>query len=97
MVMHALEPSSRTRGDHGCGLPMAMWTARHEPLPAWSPPAEPRHVCFGGRLVDDDESTGCKLALPGLPLAPRFGDIGPRLFGGVERLFLYVSPSATRA
>ena len=76
---------------------MAMWTARPEPLPARGSPVEPRHVRFGGRLVDEDESTRRELALPGLPLVPRFGDIGPALFGGVERLFLYVSPRATRA
>ena len=76
---------------------MAMGTTRHEALPPRGPPAQAGHVCFGRRFVEKDQATDGKLALRGLPLPPGFGDIGPILFGRVERLFLYVSPKAISA
>ena len=76
---------------------MAMGATRHETLPSRGPPAQPGHVCFGRRLVEEDQSTDGKLALRDLPLPPGFRDIRPILFGRVERLFLYVSPKAISA
>ena len=90
----AIEPD---RGDHGGGFPVAMGTARHEALAARRPPPQAGHVRLGRRFVEEDEPAGRELALPGLPLPPRGGPIGPALFGGVERLFLYVSPRAMSA
>jgi len=72
-------------------------TAHHEALAARGPPAQAGHVRLGRRFIDEDEPGGRDLALPGLPLPPRFGDIGSVLLGGVERLFLYVSPRAMSA
>ena len=84
-------------GDHRGGLPMAVRTARHQTLAARGSSAQARHVCFGRRFVDEDEPARLEAALFRLPLLLSGGDIGPVLFGRVERLPLYVSPSASRA
>ena len=74
-----------------------MRTAGHQALAARGPPAQPGHVGLGRRLVDEDEPAGGELPLLGPPQPSSLGDIGPSLLGGVERLFLYVSPRATSA
>jgi hypothetical protein len=76
---------------------MTMRTTRHETLTSRGSPAQAGHVRFGRRFVEEDESTGGKLALTGLPLATFFDHIRPTLLGRVERLFLYVSPKAMSA
>lgn len=76
---------------------MSMRTTCHEALSARGPPAQASHVRLGRRFVDEDETAGGELTLLGPPLPSSFGDIGPALLGGMERLFLYVSPRATSA
>ena len=67
----AVEPD---RGDHRGGLPMAVGTARHQPLPTRSPPAQAGQVGLGRRFVDKDEPIGGELTLPGASLLPRDRD-----------------------
>ena len=54
--------------------------------------AQERHVRLGRQLVDEDKPGRVERSLTALPPAPGLRDIGPVLFGRVERLFLYVSP-----
>ena len=53
------------------------------------------HVRLGCRLVEEDEAGGLEAFLDLAPGAAGAGDIGPGLFRGAERLFLYVSPMPT--
>jgi hypothetical protein len=53
---------------------------------------QPRHVGFGRRLIDEDQSRRIEPALAALPPPARLRNIGTVLFGRMERLFLYVSP-----
>jgi hypothetical protein len=55
--------------------------------------AQTRHVRLGGRLVDEDKPGRIEPALPAFPSPPGLGDVRSVLFGRMERLFLYVSPS----
>jgi hypothetical protein len=56
----------------------------------------PRHIGLDPSLVDEDEMLGVQVRLVFAPDRPRDRDIGPVLLGGVERLFLCVSPMADR-
>jgi hypothetical protein len=64
-------------------------------FPTGAAAAQSRHVRFGRRLVEKDESGGYE---PFLDLAPGpagAGDVRSGLLGGAERLFLYVRPMST--
>lgn len=52
-----------------------------------------RQIGFGGRLVDEDQPRRVERALLPPPAAPGPRHVRPVLFGRMERLFLYVSPS----
>ena len=70
---------------------MAVRHRRQQPQPAGGPAIAERHVGAGPGLVDEDEAIGVERGLPPDELAPRFGDIGAVLLGGVQALFLSVS------
>jgi hypothetical protein len=82
--------------DHGGGVPMAVRGVRVHPLPTGSASAQPRHVGFGSRLIQQDQFFGVQPRLPPPPGPPRPRDVGTILFAGAECLFLYVSPIFAR-
>jgi hypothetical protein len=55
--------------------------------------AQPGQVGLGRRLVDEDQPGWIEPTLASAPLPPGLRDVRPVLFGRIERLFLYVSPS----
>lgn len=84
------------RGNHG-GAPVAMRATRDQPFSPRRASAQAGHVRFGGRLLKEDELRGIEPTLLPAPAAPGLGDVGPILFGRMERLFLYVRSIAARA
>jgi hypothetical protein len=55
-----------------------------------APPASPigtDHLGVGTRFVDEHQLGGIKACLAGFPKLPRLSDVGPVLFGGVQRFF----------
>jgi hypothetical protein len=75
---------------------MAMRLAGLNPLAPWGATAEPRHVRFGTRFVEEDQPGRIPAGLLPLPTPTRATDVGPVLLAGMERLFLYVSPIRTK-
>lgn len=49
---------------------------------------QPRHVGLGPGFVDEDQLRRIKPGLAHTPCDAGFGDVGPILLGGVDRLFL---------
>jgi len=84
------------RPDHGCRPPAAARCAGMETFSPGTASAPPRHVRFGRRFVEEDESRRVESLLEPAPDTARAGDIGAGLFRGPKRLFLYVSPMSTR-
>ena len=99
MVMQAVEPSTRIAEiivvvrQWPCGQ---LATSRSPPRRAT---AQAGHVCFGSRLVEEDEEDElCRIepTLLPTPPAPGLRDVGPVLFGRMECLFLYVRSIAAK-
>lgn len=88
-------PIQPNRGDHRGRAPMPVRSVADQPFALGRAAAQSGQISFGGRLVDEDEPGGIESSLGPPPLAARLDDIGPVLFGGMERLFLYVRPSFT--
>lgn len=59
-------------------------------------PAQPRQVRLRRRLVEEDQAGWIEPALAAAPAPTGLGHVRPVLFGGMERLFLYVSPSRAK-
>jgi len=59
--------------------------------------AQPGQVGFRPRFVEEDQPGWVEAGLLPPPRAPGARNVGPGLFTGVERLFLYVSSSFARA
>jgi len=76
---------------------MAVGTTGDESLSARSAATQACHVRLGGRLVDEDEPVRLEAALLPPPVLAGLRDVGAVLLGGMERLFLKVSPIAARA
>jgi hypothetical protein len=64
-------------------------------FPTGAAAAQSRHVRFGRRLVEKDESGGNESFLNLAPDPAGAGDVRSGLFCGAERLFLYVRPMST--
>jgi hypothetical protein len=58
-----------------------------QPLAAWSPTPERRHVGLGPGLVDEDQAPGIKLCLILLPLRAPSRDPRPVPLAGEQRFF----------
>jgi len=81
------------RGDHRGGAPMPVRSMADQSFAPGRTTAQTRHVGLGRRLVDEDESRRVEPSLAAFPSTPGLGDVRPVLFGRMESLFLYVSPS----
>ena len=75
---------------------MAMRHGADRPLPARGSGVRPRHIGLDPGLVDEDEVLGVQAWLVLAPCRPRSRDVRPVLLGGMECLFLRVSPIADR-
>jgi hypothetical protein len=83
-------------GEEGAGLPMAMRHGADRALTAWSTGMGANHVGLDPGLVDEDQALCDQRRLLLAPRAPRGGDVGAGLLGGMECLFLSVRPNAPR-
>jgi len=87
---------SRTIHPHGPNdggaVPVPVRSAAMDALAASSPPAQPGHIGLGAGLIQKDQPRRVERPLPSPPAPPRPDNVGPVLFAGAERLFLYVSP-----
>lgn len=72
---------------------MAVRSVADQSLAFGRTAAQPRQIGFGGRFVDEDQPRRVERALAPLPAASGPRHVRPVLFGRMERLFLYVSPS----
>ena len=79
--------------DEGGALPMAVRDRAVQALAARAAAVAPRHVGGGPGLVDEDQPRRAQRGLPGPPVDPPLGDVGPVLLLRPARLFLRVSPS----
>ena len=80
-------------GNHGGGPPVSGWCAGVDTFPSCGPAPQPGQVRFRPRFIEEDQPGRIPADLLPLPAPPRPLDVGPGLFAGAERLFLYVSPS----
>ena len=83
--------------NHGRGVPVAVRGAGHHPRAARRATPQAGHVGLRPLFIKEDEPRGVEAALPPAPLPAGLRDVGTLLFAGMERLFLYVSPSAASA
>jgi hypothetical protein len=67
------------RGQKGHGLPMAIRDQRSQPLAAWPPAPERRHVGLDPSLIDEDQAFAIDPALISLPACPLACDVRPGL------------------
>jgi len=72
---------------------MTMGLAGQEACAPRRAAPQPSQVRFRGRFIEEDQMGRIPTSLLALPESPRLLDVGPVLFAGAERLFLYVSPS----
>jgi hypothetical protein len=71
---------------------MAMRHGGNQALAAAATAAQPRHVRFGPGFIEEDQPFGSQVRLQFAPVSARLGNVCPGLLGGVQRLFLSVSP-----
>jgi len=76
---------------------VAVGAAGHQTLTARRTTAQAGQGGLGGRLVDEDKPGRGEASLLLLPFLPGPRDVGAALLGGMQRLFLKVSPMATSA
>jgi hypothetical protein len=67
---------------------MTMWHFGKQTLTHWRATPQTRHVRFGPCFIDKNQASRIFQRLVGSPLLARMGDIGPILFGCMERLLL---------
>ena len=76
---------------------MAVGATGDQTLTTRRTTAQAGHIRLGGRLVDEDKPGRGEASLFLLPLLPGLCDVGAALLGGMQRLFLKVSPMETNA
>lgn len=79
------------RTDEGDRLPMAMGHSPRAALSAWR--TSPAHVSGRRSLVEKHHAAHVETGSLGGSGCPRLRDVSPVLLGGLERLFLSVSPN----
>ena len=80
----AAEPEG---GDEGKGAPATMRDLADQPLAARSPAAQRCHVGLGPGFIDKHQPVRVDTGLPGSPLRPTSGNVGPVLFTGERGFF----------
>ena len=80
----AAEPEG---GDEGKGAPATMRDLADQPLAARPPAPERRHVGLGPGLIDKHQPVRVDAGLPGSPLRPTSGNVGPILLTGERGFF----------
>lgn len=83
-------------GQEGAGLPMAVRHGADRSLAERRTTIGPCHVGLDPGLVDEDQAMRVQSRLVLAPRRARSGDIRAILLGGMECLFLSVSPNASR-
>lgn len=74
-------------GDEGHRVPVSVRNLRPEPLTAWRPSAQGRHIGFGPGLINEDQAGGINPPLVVAPLSATPGDVGSILFAGEHGFF----------
>lgn len=82
-----LDPVVAQRGQKRHGLPTTIRHLGLEPLAAWRPAPERRHVGFRPSLIDEDQAGRGNSVLILLPLAAPSRDVGTVLFAGEYGFF----------
>ncbi len=62
------------------------------PLASLRPPTQPGHIGLGTGFIQKNQPGRVKRRLLPAPVPARPDNVGPVLFAGPKRLFLYVSP-----
>ena len=83
--LDTIEPQ---RGEESHGLPSPMRHLGLQPLAAWRPTAQRRHIGLGPGLVDEHQVLRIDAMAIAQPLRTATRDIGAILFAGDQRLFL---------
>src|SRR5579885_2459291 len=89
-----LEAIATEGGEKGHGLPASLGHLRAQPLAAWTPASQRRHIGLGPGLVAEAEPGRVDPVLVGFPMRPPPRNVWTMLLAGDQRLFLKLSFSA---
>jgi hypothetical protein len=78
--------NAQSGGERG-GLPMAKGRLADQSLSFSASTTDADHLGRGSGLINEDQLPGIKPCLAGLEALPGLGDVGPILFGCVQRFF----------